>query len=104
MFAYPLSAAIGALGVCILLVVAFIWACGEVSHDEEAERDDHELYLSVEGARRREAAARSGAAPGGAVPAVSARQPGPRDPVLGVDQARHEVRERVQRYNAREVR
>lgn len=99
--AFTLIAA-GIFVVCCGATWAFIKACSDVTHSMFEERDDHELALSAEGARRREADARRQA--GGAMPAVPARERGPRDPAIGVDQARAEVRERIRRYNQREVR
>jgi hypothetical protein len=97
---------LGGLGALLLslLVWALVYASGAVStavYEGDAERDDHELALSAQRARRREADAARAA--GGAVPALSAREPGPRDPAIGVDQARAEVRARIHRYNRREV-
>jgi hypothetical protein len=90
--------------VCCGLVGLFIYASSVVSNhffEGDDELSDHELALSAQRARRREAdAARSA---GGAVPALPAREPGPRDPTIGVDQARAEVRARIHRYNRREV-
>lgn len=93
--------ALGVALVCGLAVWVFIKACADVTHSMFEERDDHELAMSAERARRREADAARAA--GGAVPALSARESGPRDPAIGVDQARAEVRARIHRYNRREV-
>jgi hypothetical protein len=95
-----LALALGLIAISIAAVAFFIYACAVTStpHPEE----DHEYSLSLAGARRREADATRAA--GGAVPALSAREPGPRDPAIGVDQARAEVRARIHRYNRREVR
>lgn len=90
--------------IASLVVVLFMWACAVVStptHEEDYP-DDQEAPMPVPRARGREGDA--GRPAGGAVPPVSARQPGPRDPVIGLDQARAEVRERIRRYNQREVR
>jgi hypothetical protein len=55
----------------------------------------------LRGARRREAGLREDPAPIGVLPAL--RPTEPRDPTIGVDQARAETRERIHRYNTREV-
>lgn len=99
--AFTLIAA-GLFLLSCLVVALFVYASSTVSRSTFEEMSDHELALSAEGARRREADARRQA--GGAMPAVPARERGPRDPAIGVDQARAEVRERVRRYNQREVR
>jgi hypothetical protein len=90
--------------VCCGLVALFIYASSVVSNhffEGDDALSDHELALSAQRARRREADATRAA--GGAVPALSAREQGPRDPAIGVDQARAEVRARIHRYNRREV-
>jgi hypothetical protein len=90
------------LGV-VVVGTGLAWAIvyGGSRHSRHAE-DDHEYALSLERARRREGDAARAA--GGAVPAVPAREPGPRDPAIGIDQARADVRARIHRYNRREVR
>jgi hypothetical protein len=93
---------VGVATVCCGLVALFIYASSVVSNhyfEGNDELSDHELALSAERARRREADAARAA--GGAVPALPAREPGPRDPTIGVDQARAEVRARIHRYNRR---
>lgn len=93
-----------ALMVVGVLVVGtgLAWAIvyGGNMHGRRLE-EDHEYALFLERARRREVDA--GRPAGGAMPALPAREPGPRDPTLGVDQARVEVRERIHRYNTRGV-
>src|SRR5689334_967501 len=88
----------------IVLGTGLAWAIVYGGSRQEAIDDsfDHELSLSLAGARRRQADAARAA--GGAVPTVPARESGPRDPSIGVDQARADVRERIHRYNRREVR
>lgn len=91
---------VGVVMVSCGLVALFVYASSVVSDnffEGDDERSDHELALSAQRARRREADAARAA--GGAVPALSAREQGPRDPAIGVDQARAEVRERIRRYN-----
>jgi hypothetical protein len=99
MFVYAL---IG--GVVVVVGTALAWAIVYGGSRQEAVDDsfDHELALSLAGARRRDADAARAA--GGAVPALSAREQGSRDPSIGVDQARADVRERIHRYNRREMR
>jgi hypothetical protein len=97
------------LGLCgmalaVVGVLALMAYGSRMVHQSMFQEDshDHELSLSLARARRREAD--TGRPAGGAMPAVPAREPGPRDPVIGIDQARAEVRERIHCYNTREVR
>jgi len=92
--------ALGVVVVCGVAVWVFIKACSDVTHSICEERDDHELALSAQRARIRLANEERAAL--AAVLAVRTAEP--RDPTIGVDQARAEVRARIHRYNNREVR
>jgi hypothetical protein len=92
-----LALALGVVALSIAALASFIYACAVISTPRSEE--DHEYAVSLARARRREGDAARAA--GGAVPALSAREQGPRDPAIGVDQARAEVRARIHRYNRR---
>ena len=105
------------LGLTVLLVAFFIalavvWAIAyagrAVNRSMFEDSHDHELALSLARSRRcvavGEGPTRSASAGGAAVHPLLAAQPGPRDPVIGLDAARAEVRERIRSYNSREVR
>lgn len=81
---------------------------GAAVFEEMKDADDHEHSLSVARARRCEgvepARASGGASALSPLSAAESRYAGERDPTIGVDVARAEVRERVRRYNQREVR
>lgn len=86
------------------LVALFIYASSVVS-DNYFEGDDDVPALSAERARRREGdPQRIDLGALSTLPAAERRREPPRDPAIGVDQARAEVRERIRRYNQREVR
>lgn len=89
---------LGALAVLLL----FVYASSIVSENIfEGDSHDHELALSLSRARARVADGAGPALP--QVLALLAPIEGPRDPVIGIDVARAEVRERIHRYNSREV-
>lgn len=69
---------VGVLVVGTGLAWAIVYGGSVRSHPLE---EDHEYALFLERARRREADA--GQSAGGAMPALPAREPGPRDPTLG---------------------
>lgn len=109
-----MSVGLVALLVAFFLALAVVWAIAyasrAVNRSMFEDRDDHELALSLSAARARR---REGVGPAGApgtTPAVSplsaaeSRYAGRRDDTIGVDMARAEVRERIRRYNTREMR
>jgi hypothetical protein len=84
-------------GLVVLLVV---YACGVVSGDT-FEGEAHEPALPAEGPHAHLAMV---APEPGLAPLLPPLRPSePRDPSVGVDQARAEVRARIHRYNNREV-
>jgi hypothetical protein len=90
--------------VALAVVWAIAYAFSRTAHRSMFEdSNDHELALSLARSRQRVAMAQRPAG-GAGLHAVPAAQPGPRDPVIGLDAARAEVRERIHRYNSREVR
>lgn len=94
--------------VGLALTLFFVYASSKVSHAVFDGDEDDPLVVAtgVPSARASRRLVVGTEPTGGAgVHALPAPQPGPRrDETIGVDQARAEVRERIHRYNTREVR
>lgn len=102
-----LIAALAVMG--LVLTLFFIYASSKVSHAVFDGDDDDDPLVVANGLPPARASGRVVVGPaatsGADVPPVLPPQSGARrDETIGVDQARAEVRERIHRYNTREVR